>query len=190
MRIDSTCFAPIYNKDYSDDANCPENKFRGYRPYYPPAGWFRYGLNVIGKYDNGNNIWLGMENIPGEWCVAYHGTAHSSVKDITKSPLRSGSHNVYGKGIYCSPDVTVAEGYCYPRLELDTKVGKKYYKYVFMCRVNVSNIHICGTYPCPYANNPAYTVHFTYPNRNIWFVNMNNSNYEYIRQYGILIKEE
>jgi hypothetical protein len=188
MRIDSTSFAPAYNRDFSIDSNCPKNESRGCQPYYPPGGWVRYGLSVGGKYDNGNNIWLGMNNGPGEWCVGYHGTAHSSVKDITSSPLNSGSNNAYGKGIYCSPDVKVAEGYCKSYLQLDTKDGKKNYKYIFMCRVNVSNIHRCTTSPCPYANNPTYTVHFT-TSPNIWFVNMNNSNYEYIRQYGILIKE-
>ena len=28
---------------------------RGGRPYNPPDGWIGYGLNVLSKYDNGNN---------------------------------------------------------------------------------------------------------------------------------------
>ena len=40
------------------------------------------------QYDNGNNTWIGMNNSPGEWCVAYHGIGRfvrssDNVKNIT-----------------------------------------------------------------------------------------------------------
>ena len=49
------------------------NEERGNKSYDPPLGWTGIGLNVLDKYDNGDNTWIGMRNIPGEWCVAYHG---------------------------------------------------------------------------------------------------------------------
>ena len=39
----------------------------------PPQGWKGYGLNVLNKYDNGNNDWLAMNGNKNEWAVAYHG---------------------------------------------------------------------------------------------------------------------
>ena len=62
------------------------NEKRGNKPYKPPLGWTGFGLNVLDKYDN-DNTWIGMNNSPGEWCVAYHGVAQgqpsNNVKDIT-----------------------------------------------------------------------------------------------------------
>jgi hypothetical protein len=58
-------------------------------------------LNVSGKYDNGDDTWLGMSNSPAEWAVAYHGTAWENVSKIIDTPLRPGNCNVHGKGIYC-----------------------------------------------------------------------------------------
>jgi hypothetical protein len=188
MRIDISFFNPSFNRDFSVYENCPKDELRGGYAYNPPEGWYRYSLNVTGKYDNGNNTWLGMNNIPGEWCVAYHGTAHQNIKSISSSALRVGGNNAYGRGIYCSPLVSVAEGYCRNPLVLKTKTqGSLSYKYVFMCRVNVSHPHHCTEKPCRFAENPNYTVHFS-KDSNIWFVNLNNSNFENIRQYGILVK--
>ena len=45
---------------------------RGYFPYYQPAGWIRYGLNVE-KYNKKGKQWLAMNGDPGEWAVMYHG---------------------------------------------------------------------------------------------------------------------
>jgi hypothetical protein len=39
--------------------------------YIPPTGWIGYGLKVMGVYKD--DVWLGMNNNKGEWCVAYHG---------------------------------------------------------------------------------------------------------------------
>ena len=43
---------------------------RGNKNYELPLGWIWIGLNVLDKYDFGNNTWIGMENMEGEWCVA------------------------------------------------------------------------------------------------------------------------
>jgi hypothetical protein len=40
-------------------------EYRGGWPYYQPVKCKRYGLNVLGKYDNGNNNWLSMKGSKG-----------------------------------------------------------------------------------------------------------------------------
>jgi hypothetical protein len=40
----------------------------------PSNDWYRLGLRVLkGKYPNTNDNWLGSNNNPEEWYVAYHG---------------------------------------------------------------------------------------------------------------------
>ena len=103
---------------------------RGGKPYDPPIGWNGIGLKVLDKY--GDNIWIGMKNIPGEWCVAYHGVgsgqSSDKVKNITrliyKSEFRAGGGQAHkdcpdqyhpgktvGVGVYCTPTIKTAERY-------------------------------------------------------------------------------
>ena len=56
----------------------------GGKPYYPPLGWIGIGLNVLDKYDNGNNNWIEMINSSDEWCVAYHGVGRYKSSDEVK----------------------------------------------------------------------------------------------------------
>ena len=74
---------------------------RGGRPYNPPDGWIGFGLNVINKYDNGNNDWLACDGRPGEWCVAFHGACVRStsdqIKQIIKPILQYNSNLELGK---------------------------------------------------------------------------------------------
>ena len=62
---------------------------RGGRPYNPPDGWIGYGLNVLNKYDNGNNDWLACNGRPGEWCIAYHGACHGQTSDNVKKNIKA-----------------------------------------------------------------------------------------------------
>jgi hypothetical protein len=183
LRIDESTFSPRWNRDF----RIPENVVDGWRggyQYRAPAGFMRYGLMVSGRFDNGNDTWLGMSNDPGEWAVAYHGTHPDFVKSITQSPLRPGDHNYYGRGVYCSPQVEEAADYA-PSVTID---GANY-QYVFMCRVNVSSVHHCQDRPCPEAGNPAFTLHIT-TTTDYWFVNAENQNYQNIRTYGLLVREQ
>jgi surface protein len=51
-----------------------KNEKRGNEDYIPPLdNWRGYGINVIGKYDNGNNDWLDYKNKNGEFAIAYMG---------------------------------------------------------------------------------------------------------------------
>jgi hypothetical protein len=187
LQINPRSFDPQWNRDYRVPGNCPQGEKRGSLPYYAPAGFIRFGLNVKGRRDNGNDTWLGMSNVPGEWAVFYHGTKRDSVAAITENPLHPGSCNVYGKGIYCTPNISVASGYA-TGISVKTHSGPKTYQYVFMCRANPRRICNCTTSPCPNASNPAYTLHKT-TCTDYWFVNGDNNNYEHIRPYGLLVRE-
>jgi hypothetical protein len=187
MQIKPSTFAPRWNRDFRDVKNCPVGEKRAGYDYKPPRGWQRFGMNVAGKYAGGD-AWLGYSNKPGEWALVYHGTFPQNVKGITESPLHPGPRDDHGRGIYCSPDPKVAEQYARGPLEVETNTGRKKFKYMFMCRVNVSSVCRCNQQRCQQLSNPHYTVHITQDN-NEWLVGHQNAGSEYIRPYGILIKE-
>ena len=135
---------------------------RGNMPYDPPLGWIGIGLKVMDSYDDGDNTWIGMSNLEGEWCVAYHGVGRKlsseKVKDITgkiikgqKQKFISGGCQVHkdcedkynkrkkvGEGVYCTPSIKTAEKYC----GISTINGLNY-KTVIMVRVKPNAIRCC-----------------------------------------------
>ena len=66
---------------------------KGGEDYDSPIGWNGTGLKVNDKFDDGDNTWIGMNNSPGEWCVAYHGVgswqSSDNVKDITSKIVKT-----------------------------------------------------------------------------------------------------
>ena len=129
---------------------------RGGRPYKPPNGWIGYGLNVLNKYDNGNNDWLACNGRPGEWCIAYHGACNGQssdnvkigIKSILETNLRPGGGQAYqshddanhpgqkvGVGVYCSPEPSVIDGY-----SGIMNINGHNYKAAFMLRVKPDKI--------------------------------------------------
>ena len=161
---------------------------RGGREYIPPYGWIGYGLNVIDKYDNKNNTWLGMKNIKGEWWVAYHGVGRynnsNKNKEITKDIVNNGFiigpnqvHNNYnninelskeeyskvGKGLYLTDKISIALQYS----GIIEHLNHRYY-ITFMCRV------------CP------NKVRISQLNKNYFVVDPNEN---CVRPYRILLKE-
>jgi hypothetical protein len=174
------------NRDFRITANCARGENRGGFPYTPPEGWNQYGLKVARTFPN-DEAWLGISNGAGEWAVVYHGTKSSLVSSIIQSPLRPGGGNSFGRGIYCSPNPQTAEGYA-DVLQVQTNTGTLKCKFVLACRVNVSAVHCCTACPCPCAQDNNYTVHVT-SSDGIWFVNGGNEKYQYIRPYGLLVKE-
>ena len=163
----------------------PKGENRGGKPYNSPEGWIGIGLKVLDKFDNGNNLWIGMINCPGEWCVAYHGVGRGKtskkVKYITKKiiyttflPGQNQFHgtcndinnpgNEVGEGVYVTPNVEIACSYS-GKSEIN---GKKYYT-VLMVRVKPSAIRQCN---CPTA-------------KDYWVV---NGTTDEIRPYRILYK--
>ena len=154
------------------------NEKRGDKPYYPPLGWIGFGLKVKNYYDNYDNSWLGNNNIPGEWCVAYKG-----VNDITKikniyilgfKPSIFQAHkdcqDIYhpgknvGVGVYftSNPETAGEYGGIY---EFN---GKKY-KTILMVRIKPDAIRSCN-----HNNNDILVV---------------NGTTDEIRPYRILFKE-
>ena len=75
------------------------NEKRGNKRYYPPLNWIGIGIKVIDKYDDGNNDWIGMENIEGEWCVAYHGVGRGKPSKEVKSITKKEYKNADGKNV-------------------------------------------------------------------------------------------
>ena len=163
-----------------------ENEKRGNMPYDPPKGWIGIGLNVLDKYDNGDNTWIGMENIKGEWCVAYHGVGQleepNKVKDIVSKIIRDkfkpGMGQVHedcddnnhpgkkvGKGVYCTPHIKTAEDY-----SGTSEINGQKYKTVLMVRVKPDAIRCCN---CEYA-------------KDYWVVDGTNNE---IRPYRILCEK-
>ena len=163
------------------------NECRGGKPYEPPIGWTGIGLKVLDKYEN--NKWIGMSNVEGEWCVAYHGVcsgqASDQVKNVTgliyKGAFKKGSGqdhkncpdvfhpgNLVREGVYCTPKIKTAEMYA----GISTINGQNY-KTVLMVRVNPSAIRHCDQ--CSISRDLKY-----------WVVNGTNDE---IRPYRILYKK-
>jgi hypothetical protein len=77
-------FDTQYNYDYNQKGLI-DSKRGGY-PYHVPLGWYRHALDISKKYPD-DKLWLGSDNIPGEWPVAFHGTHAEAVSNITKDGL-------------------------------------------------------------------------------------------------------
>ena len=160
---------------------------RGNEKYFPPSGWIGIGLKVLDKYEN--NIWIGMDNIPGEWCVAYHGVGDGCASDKVKKilglvyhgGLKPGLRQMHedcpdyyhegekvGRGVYCSPKIKTAQQFC----GICDINGKQYYT-VFMLRVKPSKRRFCNE--CSDSKHPYY----------YWVL---NGTPDEIRPYRILFK--
>ena len=100
-----------------------------------------------------------MENVKGEWCVAYHGVGRfleseklkSVVGNIYKGGFKPGEGQLHkacddqfhpgkrvGVGIYCTPLIKYAEYYAGI-----SKLKEKNYKTVLMVRVKPDSIRHC-----------------------------------------------
>ena len=135
------------------------NEKRGNIDYHPPLGWIGIGLKVLDKYDNGNNDWIGMKNLKGEWSIAYHGVGRSIKNSdklkkiialIYKTQFKPGENQnhkndkdinhkgkIVGNGVYCTPLIEIAESYAGV-----CNINGKSYKTVLMTRVKPSAIRI------------------------------------------------
>lgn len=130
--------------------------------YDPPFGYKGYGLKVSGKYDNGDDTWLGYTNQEGEWYIAYHGTSGNYANAILKEGLKKGSGQVHenknninpltkdkfptvGLGVYCTPKIRIADEYA--SCAGDIPFDDKQFRIVFMLRVNPYKIRISEDEP-------------------------------------------
>lgn len=133
------------------------NNIRGTEIYDPPYGWFGIGLNVIGKFDDGNDIWINDNSKDSKWAIAYHGLGAHLPSELLKSiinaiinneGLKPGNNQLkaedndkrhpnkkIGKGIYLTPNIKMAEGY-----SGIINFNKKKYKVALMVRVKIDEI--------------------------------------------------
>ena len=161
----------MFDPEYDNYENWGTNQRRGpkgppdyTKPYDPPLGWYGYALKVKGKYDNGDNDWLGMDNSAGEWYIAYHGTGGNEIpKKILEGGFKAGSGQVHseysnvnplnngtiklkpgekvykqcGIGVYVTPKISIAKSY-----SSGIDINGKFFHLAFMCRVNPYKIRI------------------------------------------------
>ena len=163
----------------------PTIEKRGGLPYYFPIGWYRHALKVVDKFPD-DKLWLGSSNVDGEWAVAFHGTKGEAVKGIVEKGLlitkidamRTEAVEKKGKyfdkpGLYVATHCTggAHPWYTTPfQIEQSPDTFEKF-RVVFQCRVKPD----------------VYTVHRSPVDKGrAWrFVDP-----EYIRPYGILVKNE
>ncbi|XP_072553574.1 uncharacterized protein [Salminus brasiliensis] len=111
---------------------------RGGESYSRPWGWYRCALRVLNKYPGGN-AWLGSpgwreESSPGEWPVSFHGTSIEGAKGIPGSHYKPGPGQVYGRGIYSTPDICEAIQYA-----KNFTFRNKTYRVIMQNRINPQN---------------------------------------------------
>jgi hypothetical protein len=141
------------------------NETRGGENYYPPVGWWRYGLRVFNKYDKGNNDWLSYDNRSGEWSIAYSGLSgmKNEVSNKYENDIDTKHGGKVGLGVYVSPKPEVME----ENTEIININGINF-KMGLMLRVEPSKIKK------PQSNN------------RVWVIGGTSSE---IRPYGILLKK-
>ena len=131
---------------------------RGGLPYTEPNGFYGFAVNVLGKYDNGDNRWMKADGSPGEWAIAYHGTKVSGFPQILQKGFIAGGGQAYAGSQCVKTGKTVGVGvYCTPGLYTASRYGGSGHTFeghqivfVMQCRVRPSAIkHVsdCATDP-------------------------------------------
>ena len=63
--------------------NYENHGITGGKVYKGQIRWTGHGFLISGKYDNGDNTWIGMSSYRKvKWCFVYQGTNFELVKDI------------------------------------------------------------------------------------------------------------
>jgi hypothetical protein len=143
----------LFNNNMLQNFN-HSTKYRGGEEYISPNSWTAYGLDVSGKYDFGDNTWLGNSNQNGEFAVAYYGINNLFIKNMNiiqnlfslMGNLESGrtfidSNNIRRPGQKCKIGAYFYKNPNYAENsseEID--IGGFKYKIMFMCRVNPDKI--------------------------------------------------
>lgn len=170
--IDEDFFDPVFDFDFTNIEDCCEFK-RGGEPYERPCGWNRFALKVLGKY-SGTDEWLGCSSSPKEWPVSYHGTHKEYAVGIITKGIHAGDRARFGRGVYSSPHVSVAEGYA-----KQFESNGKEYKLVLQNRINPEFRKVCD-----------YKDYWLIPvPENLNEVSERDLLDKAIRPYGLLFKE-
>ncbi|KAK9957457.1 hypothetical protein ABG768_011701 [Culter alburnus] len=138
--ISDDFFDPSFDFDFTNMSELKSDEcMRGDEPYKRPYGWMRFALKVRDKYPDGN-AWLGTggwrsRSAPGEWPVSYHGTDLQGAAGIIQSQYTAGDRQAYGRGIYSSPDINIADVFAKTKNFISQKNGKTY-KVIMQNRIN------------------------------------------------------
>lgn len=172
IQINKGTLAPNFDYDFTNVKDDGKTYIRGGEVYRRPYGWRRYALNVKGQFED--DTWLGLDGIrtdssKGEWPVSFHGTSKLNAESIAEVgfKLARGKRNQYGRGIYTTPDIKVAEQFA-TQFEFQGKT----YLVVLQNRVNPASLR--KVVKASSDGNGAY-----------W---LNDSESD-VRPYGILIRE-
>ncbi|KAF4714808.1 hypothetical protein FOZ62_028944 [Perkinsus olseni] len=158
-----------YNTDFRRTRSSGRVEMRGGQRYFPPHGWKRFAVAVRGRYDSGDNSWLGLANTDGrEWAVAYHGTSAANLPGILARGIRPGTRQNYSQevgitqGIYCSPHPDTAGVYSDTIMVEGRRVGV-----MLQCRVRPAAVRQCQS------------------RQDYWVIESS----EDVRPYGVLVRE-
>jgi hypothetical protein len=113
LQVDMKSLAPEFDHDFTDLHDVGKTYMRGNQPYERPCGSYRIALKVKDKFGT-DNVWLGMKGSEaGEWPVSYHGTGQHNALNIAEEgyKLSKGKRFLFGKGIYSTPELSVAKLY-------------------------------------------------------------------------------
>ena len=175
FEVDKDCLAPEFHHDFTNIRDNGNTFRRGNQPYERPCGSYRIALKVKDKFGT-DNAWLGMTgNDPGEWPVSYHGTAQHNALNIAEEgyKLSEGKRFLFGKGIYSTPELAVAQSYA-RRFQHDGT----WYKCIIQNRVNPKYLTVI-----PEATNGVGIYWLSAADRNI-------DESELIRPYGLCLFKE
>jgi len=150
-RLSTNVFDPKYHAFYN---KALLNQKRGGEEFIQPLNWNAYGINVSGKYDFGNNLWLGNKNGKNEFAVAYFGINNLINKNINimenimsiMGNFETGKtyidvKNVRKPGQKCKSGAYFYKNPNYAENSSEIiKIGGFEYKIMFMCRVKASKI--------------------------------------------------
>ena len=152
-RLSPSIFDIRFHKFYNNNLN-NINQRRGGEEYIPPSSWTAYGINILGKYDFGNNRWLSNNNGKGEFAVAYYGinnlfkhnfnmvrSLFSIMGNQESGKTFINSNNIRRPGHKCKTGAYFYKNPNYAENSSETiNIGGFEYKIMFMCRVNPSKI--------------------------------------------------
>ena len=159
---------PKFDYDFSKIDDKGKKFKRGGLEYKRPCGWKRYGLKVNGKYKD--DKWLNQNDNSindSEWAVCYYGIKVDNTQSIIEYGFKNGEKNSFGIGIYCTPNIEIAERYS--SIFINPVSGNKY-RIVFQNRVRTSAIHRASEIG---------------GNDDLWYV----SDGSHIRPYSICVKQ-
>ena len=139
LQVDTNCLAPEFDYDFTSVCDHRQTFRRGDQPYERPCGSYRIALKVENQF-GADNAWLGVTgDNPEEWPVSYHGTGQHNALSIAEegSKLCNGKRFLYGKGIYSTPELSVAKPYA-----TSFKHEGIWYKCLIQNRVNPKHLKV------------------------------------------------